>query len=350
MGKRTKLRLVLFVTLLAFVMSPSFADEQQINLTPEVPYIDFVVSFEQESNFHIETFTGTPQTNPLFVDSWLYLLDSNSNVLFADDDSNHNANNLLSSKINRVVPAGSYVIRATSFAFVASQGTQKPTGTFQLIWNIVPTIQPTPSAEPTPTIEPTPTPSETTTPQPTTEPTPTPTPTETATPEPTPTESISSSPTPTPTESLTPTPTPTPTQNRPEPTSEPTSPVVTVTPSPEPIPQEIEEIEPEPVEQIIEEETIETPIVEPELSVEQINEQYIEENTIELAVPTALAEIPGVEQIFAATEAIMNVGSDMTQEQREDSQSVVVGAIIITQIASMASISVSQSSTRKLNK
>jgi len=46
----------------------------------------------------------------------------------------------------------------------------------------------------------------------------------------------------------------------------------------------------------------------------------------------------------------MNVGSDMTQEQREESQSVVVGAIIITQIASMASISVSQSSTRKSSK
>ncbi len=61
-------------------------------------------------------------------------------------------------------------------------------------------------------------------------------------------------------------------------------------------------------------------------------------------------EIPGVEQIFAATEAILNVGSDMTQEQREESQSVVVGAIIITQIASMASISVSQSSSRKFNK
>ena len=83
---------------------------------------------------------------------------------------------------------------------------------------------------------------------------------------------------------------------------------------------------------------------------EQINIEYIAENTIELAVPTALAEIPGVEEIFAATEAIMNVGSDMTEEQREESQSVVVGAIIITQIASMASISVSQTSTRKFKK
>jgi hypothetical protein len=109
-------------------------------------------------------------------------------------------------------------------------------------------------------------------------------------------------------------------------------------------------IEPEIIEEIVEEETIETPVIEPELSVEQINEIYIEENTIELAIPTALAEIPGVEQLFAATEAILNVGSDMTQEQREESQSVVVGAIIITQIASMASISVSQSSSRKFKK
>jgi hypothetical protein len=76
---------------------------------------------------------------------------------------------------------------------------------------------------------------------------------------------------------------------------------------------------------------------------EQINLEYIAENTIELELPTALAEIPGIAEVFAATEAILNVGSDMTQEQREESQSVVVGAIIVTQIASMASVSVSQS-------
>ena len=70
---------------------------------------------------------------------------------------------------------------------------------------------------------------------------------------------------------------------------------------------------------------------------QQIDEQYIAENTIELELPTALESIPGIAEVFAATEAILNVGSDMTEEQREESQSVVVGAIVVTQIASMAS-------------
>jgi hypothetical protein len=202
---------------------------------------------------------------------------------------------------------------------------QSPNGSYLLTWSGVTTI---PTTTPTPT----------TTPHPTTEPTRTREPTPSATPEPTPTEFS---------------PTPTPTQ---EPVTDNSSNEIQVTPTPEPSPELTETAipEPEPVEEIVEPETIETPIEEPELSVEQeqeiIDELYIAENTIELEIPTALAEIPGVAELFAATEAIMNVGSDMTQEQREESQSVVVGAIIITQIASMASISVSQSSTRKLSK
>jgi uncharacterized membrane protein len=62
------------------------------------------------------------------------------------------------------------------------------------------------------------------------------------------------------------------------------------------------------------------------------------ENTIELQVPTALESIPGIAQVFAATEAILNVGSDMTEEEREESQSVVVAAIVLTQIAQMVNV------------
>jgi hypothetical protein len=43
--------------------------------------------------------------------------------------------------------------------------------------------------------------------------------------------------------------------------------------------------------------------------------------------------IPGIEALAASVEAIMNIGSDMTQEQREESQSVVVGAVLVGQIA-----------------
>ena len=319
--------------LLAFVMSPSFADEQEINLTPETPYVDVVVEATEPTQITIQTTTGTPQTNPGFIDSWVELWQG-ATKLFANDDGAHSATNVLASYISAPIEAGTYFIRATSYALMCCN--QTPTGNYLLTWNGVTTVQPTP----TPTPEPSP--SETVNPTPTSQPTIEPTE------QPSPTPIATDSFTPTPTQEPQPEPQPETNTNNQE--NEPILIQETPTPTPETILPEIEVIEPETIEQTVEEETIEIPIVEPELSVEQINEIYIAENTIELSIPTALAEIPGVEQIFAATEAIMNVGSDMTQEQREESQSVVVGAIIITQIASMASISVSQSSTRKSNK
>jgi hypothetical protein len=327
----------LFAVLLASVMSPSFADEQQINLTPEVPYVDIPIEATEPTTLTVQTTNGTPQTNPGFIDSWIELWQG-ATKLRADDDGAHSGTNVLASIITAPIETGFYFIRATSFAWMASNQTQFPTGTYLLTWSGVTTI---PTATPTPT----------TTPQPTIEPTPTSEPTPSATPEPT-----EVSPTPTPTQESTPLPTQEPiTDNSNDEVSS-----VQVTPEtlPTPEPTQTAMLEPEIIEQIVEPETIETPIIEPELSVEeleeqiqeQINELYIAENTIELQIPTALAEIPGVEQIFAATEAILNVGSDMTQEQREESQSVVVGAIIVTQIASMATISVSQSSSRKFKK
>lgn len=322
-------------------MSPSFADEQQINLTPQTPYIDVVVEATAPTQITIQTTTGTPQTNPGFIDSWIELWQGVTK-LRADDDGAHSGTNILASIITAPIESGTYFIRATSFAWMASNQTQTPTGNYLLSWNGVTTVQPTPTPEPSPTetVEPTPTT------QPTIEPTEQPSPTPIAT----------DSPTPTPSQE----PTPLPTQEPLTDNSNDEAIFVEVIPETLPTPEPTQTAMPEPeiVEQTVEPETIETPIVEPELSVEELQEQlqeqinieYIAENTIELAVPTALAEIPGVEEIFAATEAIMNVGSDMTEEQREESQSVVVGAIIITQIASMASISVSQTSTRKFKK
>ncbi len=306
-------------------MSPAFADETTINLNQQTPYVDIPIEATEPTTLTVQTTNGTPQTNPGFIDSWIELWQG-ATKLRADDDGLHSGTNVLASIITAPIETGFYFIRATSFAWMASNQTQTPTGSYLLTWTGVTTI---PTATPTPTASP----------QPTAEPTPTGEPTPTATPEPTPTE-VS--------------PTPTPTQ---EPTIEPTQePVtdnsnnetqVTSTPEPSQEPTPITEPELEIVEQIVEPETIETPIAEPELSVEQeqeiIDQLYIAENTIELDIPTALADIPGAAQIFAATEAILNVGSDMTQEQREESQSVVVGAIIVTQIASMASVSVSQS-------
>ena len=309
-------------------MSPALADETTIVLDPQTPYVDIPVEATEPTTLTVYTTNGTPQTNPGFIDSWIELWQG-ATKLRADDDGLHSGTNVLASIITAPIETGFYLIRATSFAWMASNYTQTPTGSYLLTWSGVTTI---PTATPTPT----------TTPEPTVEPTPTSEPSPTATPEPTPTEV---SPTPTPTQE----PTPLPTQEPVTDNSNDEAIFVEVIPEtlPTPEPTQTAMLEPEIVEQIVEPETIETPIAEPELSVEQeqqiIDELYITENTIELEIPTALADIPGAAQIFAATEAILNVGSDMTQEQREESQAVVVGAIVVTQIASIASVSVSQS-------
>jgi hypothetical protein len=309
-------------------MSPAFADETTINLNQETPYVDIPIEATEPTTLTVQTTNGTPQTNPGFIDSWIELWQG-ATKLRADDDGAHSGTNVLASIITAPIETGLYFIRATSFAWMASNYTQTPTGTYLLTWSGVTTI---PTATPTPT----------TTPQPTPEPTPTNELTPSATPEPTPTEV---SPTPTPTQEPTPEPSQPSTENNSN--VEPIFVEEEQPPLPSPETTPITEPELEIVEQIIEPETIDTPIAEPELSVEQIQEEinaeYIAENTIELEIPTALADIPGAAQLFAATEAILNVGSDMTQEQREESQSVVVGAIVVTQIASMASVSVSQS-------
>jgi len=329
--KRTKLRLFLVFLIIGFIISPAFADDTTINLDPTTPFVDIPVTVVEPVDAVISTTTGLSNTGT-WIDSWIELWQGTTRLAF-NDDGNHSAYNVLASIISIPLTAGDYFIRATSWNFIASNGTQTPTGSYLLSTNLI-TTSPSPTPTPTETIDPTPTPTQTIEP--------TPTPNETFTPSPEPTETV------------TPTPEPTQPLNTPEPTSEPISSVVIPDVEPTPIPQEITIPELEPVEPLVVEETIETPIIEPVLSVEQIQElvdaEYIAENTIQLEIPTALENIPGAEQIFAATEAILNVGSDMTETQREESQSVVVGAIVVSQIASMANVSAGSSRTRRIKK
>jgi hypothetical protein len=315
-------------------MSPAFADETTIILNDSTPYVDIPIEATEPTTITIQTITGTPQNNPGFIDSWIELWQDTTRIA-QDDDSAYTPTNILASIITRPIETGLYFIRATSFAAAVNNYNIRPNGTYLLTWNGVTTI-------------PTATPSITPSTLPTTEPTPTNEPTPSATP-----SLTEVSPTPTPT----PEPTPLLTQEPVTDNSNDEAIFVEVIPEtlPTPEPTQIATLEPEIVEQITEPETIETPIVEPELSVEELEEQiqeqinieYIAENTIELELPTALAEIPGIAEVFAATEAILNVGSDMTQEQREESQSVVVGAIVVTQIASMASAASVQASSKR---
>jgi len=172
-----------------------------------------------------------------------------------------------------------------------------------------PTPEPEPSASPEPTIEPTiePVPSLEPSASPTLEPTTEPTPEASSTP--------ATEPSPTPEPEPTQTPTPTPTSTETEPTQPTVAPTVqaslppiepSATPTPEPTP-EVTEVAPIPVAS-----------VNPEVQ------------TIEL--PENL-QVIGIIQLAAAAEAVMNVGADMTPEEREESQIIAVAAIIVSQIA-----------------
>jgi hypothetical protein len=182
-------------------------------------------------------------------------------------------------------------------------------------------IAPTPSPTPSPsvTIEPTPEP----TPEVSPEPSPTPTP------EPTPLPSSEPTMQPTQEPTLEPLLEPTPIQPSLEPVvpaEPPSEPTPTQTPEPEPTqPQELPTLLPEPSA-----EPSPTPI-EPSPVPSALPSLNPEAVTLE--VPTQLMAIPGIEELAKAAEAIMNIGSDMTPEQREESQSVVIGAVLVGQIA-----------------
>ena len=166
-----------------------------------------------------------------------------------------------------------------------------------------PTLEPTPeivepTLEPIPSVEPEPVPSVV----PSLNPEPTPIP------EPTQSESPSIEPTPEPKPS-------------PEPSVEPT-PEPTPTPTPT-----VSEVAPEPV--------VEPTPIASDLAPDLVPAEVVQESVqvVALEVPSALASIPGITAIFESVEAFMNIGSDMTDEEREESQSVVVAAVIVTQLA-----------------
>lgn len=177
-----------------------------------------------------------------------------------------------------------------------------------------PPVIPTP--EPTQTVEPEPVPSVVPTLDP--EPTPTPEPTQSESPSPQPNvePTVEPSPTPVVTPSVTPVaePTPSPSQESVVPVPVP-SPTPTISPTPETVPEET----PEPQPTI----AIPAPISPVETFLAQVD----------IELPTYLENVPGAVQIAKAAEAIMAIGSDMTPEQREESQGVVVAVVIVGQLA-----------------
>lgn len=319
--------IIAIVVLTTLIARPSYSDDVTINLDQSTPFVDVPVTVTEPVDATIQTTTGTPQTNPGFIDSWIELWQG-AIKLAANDDGAHSATNVLASIITMPLVAGEYFIRATSYAYICCNAL--PTGSYLLSTNLIVT---TPSPSPTVTD---------------TTPEPSPSPTETVTPTPSPSETSSEQPSPEPS------PTPSETQSQPEnlPDQD-NSPVVQ--PSPESLPDELVE-EPQesvaPVEPNVSELPVEdltstsspssleeiSPIDEnqsllsllPELSLENFQEtlQQISETITE-----TLESIPGGEQVIAAIQSVNNLGSEYTPEERKQVQQVVLGAIIVSQLA-----------------
>ena len=319
--------IIAIVVLTTLIARPSYSDDVTINLDNTTPFVDVPVTVTEPVDATIQTTTGTPQTNPGFIDSWIELWQG-AIKLAANDDGAHSATNVLASIITMPLTAGEYFIRATSYAYMCCNAL--PVGSYLLSTNLT-VATPTPS----PTV---------------TEPTPEPSPslTETVTPTPSPSETSSVQPSPEPS------PTPSETQSQPENLPGPDSSPV-VQPSPESLPSVPVEVDQEsvaPVEPDVSELPVEdltstsspssleeiSPIDEnqsllsllPELSLENFQEtlQQISETITE-----TLESIPGGEQVLAAIQSVNNLGSEYTPEERKQVQQVVLGAIIVSQLA-----------------
>ena len=153
---------------------------------------------------------------------------------------------------------------------------------------------------------------------------------------------LANPPTPTPTPTTEPTPTPTPTEVTPTPTPTPTQSEITPTPTPEPT-QEVVVPVPVPVPVLI---PTQTPTPTPAPSIEPSNPPVEPPTTFIGESFTALSE-----SITAVFDALKNIGSDLPPEVRDKAKKIVVGSIIVTQIAvaSSALASVSASSSSKSN-
>jgi hypothetical protein len=348
------LSFIIIFILTTVVANPSYSDDVTINLDSTTPYVDIPVTIIEPVDAVISTINGTPQTNPAFIDSWIEVWQG-LNKLRADDDGLHSATNVLASIISMPLTAGEYFIRATSFAWIASGAAQFPTGSYLLSTNLTVAI-PTPSPSPTVT-EPTPEPS--------------PLPTESLTPSPTPTQT-SSSPTPEPTpEPSFPSPLP---SDTPQPSEFPEVPVVPVPEPDEPQPAPFEELilpfelptpdVPDTLEEVVDLSFNDLPSISdpdvffqpfpetderesvleflPEFSLESLQETF---QQISETITAAFESVPGGEQVLAAAEFVgeqftaaaefaTNLGTDFTPEEREQAQQVVLGAVIVTQLAS----------------
>jgi len=307
--------IIAIVVLTTLIARPSYSDDVTINLDSTTPFVDVPVIVTEPVDAIITTVNGLSNSGT-WIDSWIEVWQSTR--LAYDDDSAHSVSNVLASIINIPLQAGEYFIRATSWNYVVSNGTQFPVGSFLLSTNLT-VATPSPSPSETSTLQPSPEPS--------------PIPSET------PLEPVS-------------------------PPGQDNSPVVQPFPESlldEPVEEVLEVVvpfEPDVLELPVEDLTLndfpsslenDLPSLEdvsedifaideilslleflPELSLESLQETF---QQISESINTALESVPGGEQVIAAAQFVNNLGSEYTPEERKEAQQVVLGAIILTQIS-----------------
>ena len=358
--------LVIGISLL-FIPTPASAEDVIINLDETTAYVDVIVQVDTTTAYTITTTTGPrfevvdSQTveRVAWVDSWIWLYrgvaDSTTvNPIRGDDDSNHSQNNWLASAISGTLNADTYTIRATSYNYVVAG--QTPIGTYTLSSNLIPPVVDTSTVvvdTNTVVVD-----------------------TNTSTVDGT-TATVDTS------TAVVPTPTPEPPVVVPEPPAmvyippivEPEPPVMVEEPPIEPIeppveaeeppieaeePPDVEEEAPVPVEEppieeelpteeeelpaeeepeLVQVDEVELETLAPETPVELSNGVVV---TAETAIAIQLLQDPAalLQEIFtnpvAALAALGSVGADMTEEVREESEKVIIAAVIAGNIATQA--------------
>jgi len=353
--------LVIGISLL-FIPTPASAEDVIINLDATTAYVDVVVQVDTTTAYTITTTTG-PRTEVVdsvtvervaWVDSWIWLYrgvadSTTANPIRGDDDSNHNAvNNYFASALSGTLNADTYTIRATSYDYVV--GGQRPIGTYTLSSNLIPPRDTSTVVVDTSTVV---------------------VDTNTSTVDGT-TATVDTS------TAVVPTPAPEPPVVAPEPPD-----IVYIPPVVEPEPPA--EVEEPPV--VIEEPPVEAeePPVEAEEPPEEVEEPPIpvEEPPVEAEEPPAEEEAPPVEEVVQASEvelktlapetpvqldngvvleagtvvalqllenpaelisaifdnpaevltALSNIGADMSEEERTESENTIIASVIATQAA-----------------
>ena len=353
------LSVITIFILTTLVAQPSYSDDVTINLDSTTPSVDIPVTVVDPVEATITTTNGLSNSGT-WIDSWIELWQNTTRLAY-NDDSFHSASNVLASIITIPLQAGEYFIRATSWNYVVSNGTQFPVGSYLLSTNLTVAIPvPTPSElNPTPTVSPEPTPSESVTPSSS------PTPTQTSsspTPEPTPEPSF---PSPSPSDIPQPSESPEvpvgpvqePDEPDPVPSVEFLQPTELPTPDvqdtleevvdssfndfPSSLENDLPSIEDDFEENVSIDETLDLLSFLPEFSIENLQETF---QQISETITAAFESIPGGEavlatidfageQIAAAAEFATNLGTEFTPEEREQAQQVVLGAVIVTQLS-----------------